>query len=136
MSESIGCARERVLTFTERAAVDAVERCRTATLGGHVTVCLECAWLMDPSYNSSPHGTARMSGRGAGQVDRGRLDRVLPTHYFHVVFTLRPKLRGLAGANPRVVYALLFQCAAATLLELVRTTRLVPELGITRCCNT
>jgi hypothetical protein len=34
----------------------------------------------------------------------GRLERVLPTHYFHVVFNLPAQLRGLTHAHPRLVY--------------------------------
>lgn len=44
--------------------------------------------------------------------------RVLPTHYFHVVFTLPAELRPLARRNPETVFRCLFRAASATLLEL------------------
>ncbi len=131
-------ARQRVLTFTERAALDTVERCRTAALGVHVTICLKCGLVSDPSYNSC-HNRHCPKCPAVAQAKwiAGRLGRVLPTHYFHVVFTLPAQLRGLARANPRVVYALLFQCAAATLLELGQDPRrLGGELGITAVLHT
>jgi hypothetical protein len=67
----------------------------------------------------------------------GRLERVIPTHYFHVVFTLPSELRAIARANPVLVYDLLFRCAAATLLELGGdTNRLGGELGVTTVLHT
>jgi hypothetical protein len=67
----------------------------------------------------------------------GRLERVLPTHYFHVVFTLPAELRGLWAINPRQGYDLLFRCAAETLLDLGRDeNRLGGELGITMVLHT
>jgi hypothetical protein len=63
--------------------------------------------------------------------------RILPTHSFHVVFTLPSELRGLALANRDIVFDLLFACAAETLLELGRDPkRLGAELGITSVLHT
>jgi hypothetical protein len=67
----------------------------------------------------------------------GRLARILPTQYFHVVFTLPSELRTLARRNRRVVFDLLFRCASETLLELGRDPeRLGAELGITTVLHT
>src|SRR5262249_61267629 len=46
-----------------------------------------------------------------------RQQELLPVPYFHVVFTLPHLLNGLALANPRALYELLFQAASATLLQ-------------------
>jgi len=48
---------------------------------------------------------------------------LLPVGYAHVVFTLPHALAGLALQNKRVVYDLLFQASAATLLEVARTPK-------------
>jgi hypothetical protein len=67
----------------------------------------------------------------------GRLERVLPTHYFHVVFTLPAELRGVTKANRELVYGLLFRCASETLLEFGRDPeRIGGELGITTVLHT
>ncbi len=131
-------AQQHTPTVTERAVLNAVARCRTAALGGHVTVCLDCGTVSDPSYNSC-HNRHCPKCPAVAQAKwiAGRLERILPTHYFHVVFTMPAQLRGLARANPRVVYALLFQCAAATLLELGEDRqRLGGELGVTAVLHT
>jgi hypothetical protein len=63
--------------------------------------------------------------------------RVLPTHAFHVVFTLPSELRRLVLGNRRLLFDLLFACAAETLLELGRDPRwLGAELGITSVLHT
>lgn len=49
------------LTLTESSVLDAVERCRTAALGGHVDVCLACGHER-PSYNSCLMESARFWG--------------------------------------------------------------------------
>src|SRR5262245_46518040 len=63
--------------------------------------------------------------------------RVLPIHYFHVVFTLPAELRGLAKHNRQAVFNLLFAAASATLLELGRDPKyLGAELGVTMVLHT
>jgi hypothetical protein len=53
------------------------------------------------------------------------------------VFTLPSQLRAVARANPRLVYRLLFQCAAATLLQLGQDPRrLGGTLGVTEVLHT
>jgi hypothetical protein len=63
--------------------------------------------------------------------------RVLPIHYFHVVFTLPAELRPLAAANRRKVFDLLFAASSATLLELGQDPkRLGAQLGVTMVLHT
>jgi hypothetical protein len=66
-----------------------------------------------------------------------RKQRILPTHYFHLVFTLPSELRTLAFTNKKVVYDLLFRCAAETLSELAADPEwLGGQLGITAVLHT
>jgi Putative transposase/Transposase zinc-binding domain len=125
------------LTLSERAVLDAIERCRTVALGGHVDVCHECGHRR-PSYNSC-HNRHCPKCPAVAQAKwiAGRLERVLPTHYFHVVFTLPAELRPVARSNPVLAYDLLFRSAAQTLLELGRDPkRLGGELGVTTVLHT
>jgi hypothetical protein len=67
----------------------------------------------------------------------GRMARVLPIQYFHVVFTLPAELRGVAKHNRQAVFDLLFAAASATLLDLGRDPKyLGAELGITTVLHT
>jgi hypothetical protein len=63
--------------------------------------------------------------------------RVLPTHAFHVVFTLPEQLRALCGANQVLLYNQLLGVAAETLLELGNTPKwLGAGLGVTSVLHT
>jgi hypothetical protein len=91
-----------------------------------------------PSYNSC-HNRHCPTCPAVPQAKwiAGRLQRVLPTHYFHVVFTLPAELRTTAKANRELVYDLLFQCASQTLLEFgTDLERLGGELGVTTVLHT
>jgi Putative transposase/Transposase zinc-binding domain len=103
----------------ERLARDLIS-CRTALLGGHLLHCTTCGHE-HPVYNSCrnrhcPKCQALRSARWVAE----RLNRVLPVHYFHVVFTLPAELRDLARRHPKPVFDLLLKSAAAGLLTLGR----------------
>ncbi len=71
------------------------------------------------------------------EISRTGKLRILPTHYFHVVFTLPSQLRLLAKVNPQKVYGLMFKATAQTLLELDRDPkRLGAKLGLTCVLHT
>lgn len=127
--------RDHTLTPAQGKVLGAVTACRTAVLGGHVDVCLDCGHA-HPFYNSCrDRHCPTCQSRQAKEWLEGRLERILPTHYFHVVFTLPEPLRGVALANPKVVYDLLFAAATDTLKELA-ATRLGAQLGITAVLHT
>ena len=124
-----------VVTPVQAKALRAAMACRTAALGGHLDVCGDCSWSK-PSYNScrNRHCPTCQSSQAAAWLAH-RIERVLPTPYFHVVFTLPAPLRSVALANPKILYNLLFDAASATLLEL-GATRLGARLGITAVLHT
>jgi hypothetical protein len=129
--------RARPLDAEQHATLRAIERCRTAALGGHLDVCLECGHE-EPSYNSCrnrhcPKCQALPQARWVA----ARGDRLLPTAYFHVVFTLPAELRAVAKLNRRRVFDLLMRTASATLLELgLDERRLGALLGVTSVLHT
>ena len=128
--------RTHTLTPEQHRTLDAIERCRTAALGGHLDVCSSCGDTR-PSYNSCRNRHCPKC-QGLAQLKwlEGRKLRILPTHYFHVVFTLPSQLRRLAKANPRKVYGLMFKAAAQTLLELGRDTKRLGRIwGSPACCT-
>ena len=129
--------RGHTLTREQLRAMRAIERCRTAALGGHLDACTSCG-MTRPSYNScrNRHCPKCQSLAQAKWLDE-RKRRILPTRYFHVVFTLPSELRTVARFNPTVVYGLLSHAAAQTLLELGRDPkRLGATLGVTCVLHT
>jgi len=125
------------LSRDQRAVMRAIEVCRTAVLGGHLDVCDRCGYER-PAYNSCrnrhcPKCQSLSQARWIAQ----RKARLLPTPYFHVVFTLPAALRPLALANRRTLFALLFATASRTLLTLGGDpSRLGALLGITAVLHT
>jgi len=62
---------------------------------------------------------------------------LLPTPYFHVVFTLPEGLRPLALRNQKVIYSLLFKAVSETLTDLARDSKhLGAEIGFLAILHT
>jgi hypothetical protein len=98
----------------------AIEACRTAELGGHVEECDHCGTLRI-SYNSCRNRHCPKCQR----LDKerwleARKKDLLPTPYFHLVFTLPEGLRPLVLRNQDVLYGILFKAASETLKELTK----------------
>ena len=109
--------------------------CRTAALGGHADLCLDCG-VESYSYNSCrDRHCPRCQWRAQEQWIEGQLKRLIDTHYFHVVFTLPAQLRPLAARNPAEIYGVLMRTASRTLLELGKT-ELGATLGVTTVLHT
>jgi hypothetical protein len=114
-----------------------IEACRTEILGGHLDVCSKCDFSR-PAYNScrNRHCPKCQSLSQAKWIAR-RKQRTLPTHYFHVVFTLPEQLKPIAKQNPVWFYNTMFAQASATLLELGHDPkRLGGLLGVTAVLHT
>jgi Putative transposase/Transposase zinc-binding domain len=95
-------------------------RCRTAALGGHVEQCDGCGHQRI-AYNScrNRHCPRCQAAARAAWLDE-RAAELLPTEYFHVVFTLPSDLAPVALQNQRLVYGTLLQASAQSLLQLAR----------------
>jgi hypothetical protein len=109
---------KHTLTPEQARVMCAIETCRTASLGGHLDVCDQCGFER-PAYNScrNRHCPKCQSLAQAAWLEQ-RKERILPAHYFHIVFTLPDALRLLVLHNRPVLFALLFEAAAGTLLAL------------------
>jgi len=98
--------------------MSAIERCRTAALGGHVARCEDCSHTLI-AYNSCRNRHCpKCQGAAAMEWLAEREAELLPVPYFHVVYTLPAALRDLAYQNKAVVYDLLFKASAETLLTI------------------
>jgi hypothetical protein len=96
--------------------MSAIERCRTAALGGHVERCQACAHLRI-SYNSCRNRHCpKCQAAAAKERLADRRAELLPVPYFHVVFTLPGAIADIAFQNNAVVYDLLLKVAAETLI--------------------
>ena len=108
-------ANARTLSAVQKRVLRAIERCRTAALGGHVEECNHCGHQRI-AYNScgNRHCPKCQSLAKAKWLEK-RQSELLPVEYFHVVFTIPEPLAALALQNKRLLYGILFQAAAESL---------------------
>jgi hypothetical protein len=119
------------------ARASAIAHCRTAALGGHLDRCAACGHRAI-SFNScrNRHCPKCLTHARNQWLDE-RQRELLPVGYAHVVFALPHALATLALQNKRVVYDLLLQASAATLLEVARTPKhLGAALGVLSVLHT
>jgi hypothetical protein len=125
----ISCAQLKVMS--------AIERCRSAQLGGHVLLCNECGQLQI-AYNSCRNRHCpKCQSSAAKRWLAARQDELLPVEYYHVVFTLPEPMGELAYYNKALTYNLLFLAASETLLTIARDPKhLGARIGITMVLHT
>jgi hypothetical protein len=119
--------------------MSAIERCRTAALGGHVLRCENdaCAYTAI-AYNSCRNRHCpKCQGAAAREWMAARAAELLPVPYFHVVFTLPAAIGDIAYQNKAVIYDLLFAASAQTMLTIAADKKhLGARIGITSVLHT
>ncbi len=112
--------------------MSAIERCRTAALGGHVVACQDCGHS-HIAYNSCRNRHCpKCQGAAAKDWLAARRAELLPVEYYHVVFTLPAQAADIAYQNKAVVYDILFKTAAETLLRIAADPKhLGARIGMT-----
>jgi hypothetical protein len=98
--------------------MSAIERCRTAALGGHVARCEDCDHTVIAFNSCRDRHCPKCQGTAARDWLADRETELLPVPYFHVVFTLPAKIADIAYHNKAVVYDLLFKASAETMLTI------------------
>lgn len=108
----------------------AIERCRTAALGGHLDECVRCGHRVISFNSCRNRHCPKCQANARDRWLQARERELLPTRYVHVVFTLPHELAPLTLQNKKVVYDLLFKTSAETLLKMARDPRhLGAEIG-------
>ena len=117
--------------------MSAIERCRTAALGGHVAQCEDCSHTR-VSYNSCRNRHCpKCQGAAARDWLAAREAELLPVGYFHIVFTLPAAVADIAYHNKRLVYDLLMRVSAETMLTIATDPKhLGASIGITSVLHT
>ena len=121
------------LSPEQHQAMRDIERCRTVRLGGHVDTCSRGCGYLAISYNScrNRHCPKCQSLQQAKWLAQ-RLERLLPTQYFHLVVTLPHELNSLVLYHPETIFNLLFASVSGALLQFARDyERLKAQVGFT-----
>ena len=127
------------VSLDQLKVMSAIERCRTAVLGGHVARCENsiCGHTTI-AYNSCRNRHCpKCQGAAARDWLADREAELLPVGYFHVVFTLPGPIADIAFQNKRVIYDLLFKASAETMLTIAADKKhLGAKIGITSVLHT
>ena len=125
------------LTAAQLKVLRAIERCRTAALGGHRDQCLRCGHQAI-SYNSCRNRHCPKCQTNAREKWLcARRQELLPVCYFHLVFSVPHALVPLMWQNKKLLFSLLFEASAATLLEVAANpARLGAEIGFLAILHT
>jgi len=127
------------MSLDQLKVMSAIERCRTAALGGYVARCENAACGHTAiAYNSCRNRHCpKCQGAASRRWLADREAELLPVPYFHVVYTLPSALRDIAYQNKCVVYDLLMKAAAETTLAIAADPkRLGARIGVTAVLHT
>ena len=130
-------ARAGHVSLGQLKVMSAIERCRTAALGGHVAACEKCGHS-HIAYNSCRNRHCpKCQGAAAKDWLAARQAELLPVEYYHVVFTLPAPIADIAYQNKAAVYAILFKAAAETLITIAADPKhLGARIGLTAVLHT
>ena len=119
-----------LLSTAQRRVMTAIERCRTAALGGHIEQCDACGHQRI-SYNSCRNRHCpKCQSLARAEWLENRRSELLAVPYFHVVFTVPQQIAAIAHYNKGTVYDILFHAAAETLQTIAADPKhLGAELG-------
>jgi Putative transposase/Transposase zinc-binding domain len=117
--------------------MSAIERCRTAALGGHVARCENCSHTTIVYNSCRNRHCPKCQGAAAKEWLADRAAELLPVPYFHVVFTLPATVADIAYQNKAVIYDILFKASAETLITIAADPKhLGARIGITSVLHT
>lgn len=125
------------LSLAQLKVMSAIEQCRSAALGGHLLRCTACE-QPQVAYNSCRNRHCpKCQGSAARRWLEHRQADLLPVEYYHVVFTLPAPIADIAYQNKAVIYGLLFDVAAETLLTIAADPKhLGARIGATLVLHT
>jgi hypothetical protein len=117
--------------------LDALKKCRTEYMGGHIEACEGCGEIRT-AYNSCRNRHCPK----CGSIDKekwiiNREADLLEVKYFHVVFTVPDKLNKLFINNQQIMYNLLFSTSWSVLNSFGKTKKWIGgQLGATAILHT
>src|ERR1700680_912102 len=127
------------VSLGQMKVMSAIERCRTAALGGHVARCEneKCAHTVI-AYNSCRNRHCpKCQGAAAREWLAEREAELLPVPYFHVVFSLPAQIADIAYQNKAAIYGILFKASAETMLTIAADPKhLGARIGILSVLHT
>ncbi len=110
---------------SHRRAMQDIEQCRTATLGGQLYYCAQCDEQRYSYHSCKNRHCPKCQNDQANEWLQKQQSLLLPVTHFLVTFTLPAELRALARSNQKTIYNLLFRASSQALLQLAQDPRFV-----------
>jgi hypothetical protein len=121
---------------SHRRAMQDIETCRTASLGGQLYYCAQCD-EQRYSYHSCKNRHCPKCQNEQANDWLQEQNLLLPVTHFLLTFTLPAELRALARSNQKTIYNLLFRASSQALLQLAQDPRFVgARLGMVGVLHT
>jgi hypothetical protein len=127
------------ISLEQLKVMSAIERCRTAALGGFVARCenQKCGHTVIAYCSCRDRHCPKCQAAASREWLAEREAELLPVEYFHVVYTLPAPIADIAYQNKRVIYDLLFKAAAETTITIADDPKhLGARIGITAVLHT
>jgi hypothetical protein len=106
------------LLSSQYQAIGDIIACRSGVLGGHLMACEKCGHTQYSYHSCCNRSCPKCLGKNSEKWVEERRKELLPSTYFHVVFTIPKELRWIVMRHQKVLYGILFQAAAKTLNKL------------------
>ena len=127
------------VSLEQMKVMSAIERCRTAALGGHVARCENegCGYTIIAYNSCRDRHCPKCQAAASRQWLAEREAELLPVSYFHIVYTLPAPIADISYQNKAVIYDLLFKAAAQTTITIAADPKhLGAQIGITAVLHT
>ena len=110
-----------------QAVLSRLSRCHTAAIGVHHYRCSNqsCRHLHSQYHSCGNRHCPCCGGMKRNEWVEDRMGELLPTTYFHLVFTLPQELRSLCMGNRKLMFGLLFKAAQHTILTLSKDEKYI-----------
>lgn len=104
--------------------------CRTAALGYHIYRCSddECAHVKYQYHSCRDRHCPNCGAVKKQQWIEARMQELLPVKYYHVVFTIPQELNSLILGHRSLLFKLLFDASAQTLLQFAKDKKYLDAL--------
>lgn len=108
---------ENKLPAHKLRVLDALQKCRTEYMGGHIEACTDCGVVRIAHNSCRNRHCPKCGGIDKEKWILNREKDLVPAKYFHVVFTVPDKLNSLFMNNQATMYNLLFATSWDVLRE-------------------
>ncbi len=110
-----------------QAVLSRLSRCHTAAIGVHHYRCNNegCKHMHYQYHSCGNRHCPCCGGMKRDEWIEDRMGELLPTTYFHLVFTLPQELRSLCMGNRKLLFGLLFKSAQHTILTLSKDEKYI-----------